>query len=54
MTPAGLGRIGGESSGGGLGRGGIDRVLLLAPGKERLLLAGEAATRTRRVLQHLG
>lgn len=41
MAPGGVGRIGGESSSEGLGRGGIDRVLTLAPGTERLLLAGE-------------
>ncbi|GAB4822342.1 hypothetical protein N2152v2_009388 [Parachlorella kessleri] len=42
MTPVGLGTIGGESSAGGLGRGGIDRVMQLAPGAERLLLAGKS------------
>lgn len=41
MSPAGLARIGGESGSGGLGRGGVDRVLTLAPGTERLLLTGE-------------
>lgn len=46
MTPGGLGRIGGEGSLEGLGRGGIDRVLQLAPGTERLLLAGEPCKET--------
>ncbi len=41
MTPMGVGTIGGDSGIGGLGRGGIDRVMQLAPGSERLLLAGE-------------
>lgn len=42
MGPAGVTRIGGEGSG-VLGRGGIDRVLQVAPGHEPLLTASEAA-----------
>ena len=42
LSPAGVAPIGGEG-GGALGRGGIDRVLLLAPGAEPLLSAGAGA-----------
>jgi len=38
--PEGVAPIGGDGSGGVLGRGGIDRVLAIAPGHEPLLSAG--------------
>jgi hypothetical protein len=40
MTEVGLKRIGADSSSGVLGRGGVDRVLQVAPSLEQLLSAG--------------
>lgn len=41
LGPEGVAPIGGEGGGGVLGRGGIDRVLAIAPGQEPLLSAGD-------------
>ena len=41
LGPEGVAPIGGEGGGGVLGRGGIDRVLVIAPGQEPLLSAGD-------------